>query len=90
MDIEDVLCSRTRLKILKVLIDSELTPSDIARTVGVNYVNANQHLEVLEAEGIVKHVKFGKRTRFYRFNELSPKAKAIRSLIEAFQKSEPY
>jgi predicted transcriptional regulator len=82
--IEDVLCSKTRLKILKILMDSQLTPSDIAERVGVCYANAAKHLETLEAEGLIEHVKFGKRTRYYKFNEISPKAIAVRNLIETF------
>jgi predicted transcriptional regulator len=82
--IEDILCSKTRLKILKILMDSQLTPSDIAERVGVCYANAAKHLETLEAEGLIEHVKFGKRTRYYKFNEISPKAIAVRNLIETF------
>jgi len=82
--IEDILCSKTRLKILKILMDSQLTPSDIAERVGVCYVNAAKHLETLEAEGLIEHAKFGKRTRYYKFNEISPKAIAVRNLIETF------
>jgi predicted transcriptional regulator len=84
MDIEDVLCSKTRLKILNALINSELTPSDIAKTVGVNYADANEHLKILEAAGIISHIKFGKRIRYFKFNEASHKAQAIRHLIETF------
>jgi len=83
--IEDVLCSKTRLKILKILISSQLTPSEIAERVGVCYANAAKHLETLEAEGLIEHVMFGKRTRFYKFNETSPKAIAVRNLIEIFE-----
>jgi len=83
--IEDVLCSKTRLKILKILIGSQLTPSEIAKAVGVSYLNAAAHLEVLEAEGIIGHVMFGKRTRFFKYNELSPRAIAVQVLIEAFK-----
>jgi predicted transcriptional regulator len=72
------------MKILKLLIDSELTPSEIARSVKVNYMNAAKHLGVLEAEGIVQHVNYGKRTRYYKFNETSLKAITVRNLIEAF------
>lgn len=61
--IEDVLCSKTRMKILKVLLDMQLTPSEIAKSVGVNYVDSAQHLEVLEAEDLIQHVNFGKRIR---------------------------
>jgi predicted transcriptional regulator len=85
VDIEDVLCSKTRLKILKLLLDSEsLNVSEIARQVGVNYAKTLGHLNVLEAEGILEHVMFGRRIRFYKFNQGSLKAKAIRDLIEAF------
>lgn len=82
-----MLCSKTRMKILKVLvssINSQLTPSEIAKSVGVNYVNAAKHLEVLEAEGIVQRINFGKRTRYYKFNETSSKANAIHDLIKTF------
>jgi predicted transcriptional regulator len=84
--IEDVLCSKTRLKILKILIGSQLTPSDIAERVGVCYANAAKHLETLEAEGLIEHVMFGKRIRYYKFSEASPKAIALRNLIEIFEK----
>ena len=84
--IEDVLCSKTRLKILKILIGSQLTPSDIAERVGVCYANAVKHLEALEAEGLIEHVRFGKRIRYYKFSEASPKAIALRNLIEIFEK----
>jgi DNA-binding transcriptional ArsR family regulator len=84
-NIEDALCSKTRLKILKLLIDSQLTPSEIARAVGVNYVTAEQHLEILEAEGILLHTNFGRRIRYYKLNEASPRAKAVKNLIEVFE-----
>jgi predicted transcriptional regulator len=82
-NIEDVLCSKTRLKILKLLIDSKLTPSEIARAVGVNYLATEQHLEILEAAGILSHTKFGKRIRYYKYDEI-PKARAVQNLIHSF------
>jgi len=85
--IEDVLCSKTRLKILKILVGSQLTPSDIAERVGVCYANAVKHLETLEGEGLIEHVRFGKRIRYYKSNETSSKAIAVRRLIETFQRS---
>jgi predicted transcriptional regulator len=87
-NIEDVLCSKTRLKILKVLLGSQLTPSEIARAVGVNYVITEQHLEILESAGILSHAKFGKRIRYYRYNE-TPKARAVQTFMKAFQESRP-
>jgi predicted transcriptional regulator len=66
-------------------MDSQLTPSEIAKASGSNYLTAEQHLEILEAEGILRHMKFGNRIRFYRFNGASPKARAVKNLIEVFQ-----
>jgi len=80
------LCSKTTLKILKILIGSQLTPSEIAERIRVCYANAAKHLETLEAEGLIEHVKFGKRTRYYKFNETSPRAIAVRNLIETFER----
>jgi predicted ArsR family transcriptional regulator len=73
------------MKILKILLSSQLTPSEIAKSVGVCYANAAQHLEALEAEGILQHVMFDKRIRYYKFNDTSPKAIAVRNLIETFK-----
>ena len=84
--IEDALCSKTTLKILKLLIGSQLTPSEIAERVGVCYANATKHLEILEAEGLIEHIMFGKRIRYYKFSEASRKAIAVRNLIETFEK----
>ena len=64
MDIEDVLCSKTRLKILKLLMKSELlNTSEIAKQVGVSHSKAKEHLKILEDEGILIYRMFGSRTR---------------------------
>lgn len=85
MDLENVLCSKTRLKILKILLQANmLNVSEIAKQVGANYAKTIEHLKILEAEGIVTHKMFGKRVRLYKFDEVSPKAKAVRDLIEIF------
>jgi predicted ArsR family transcriptional regulator len=85
MHVEDVVCSKTRLKILKILLKSApLSPTQIAKRVGTDYAKALKHLKILENEGILTHTMFGKRIRFYKLNEFSPRAKAVRDLIEAF------
>lgn len=85
MNIEDVLCSKTRMKILNVLMHSyQLNVSEIARRVGANYTWTGKHLKILEDEGILTYRMFGSRICLYKFNELSPKAKAVQKLIEAF------
>ena len=82
--IEDTLCSRVRLRILRLLTETQtLTVSEIAFKMGVNYVSARTHLEALEMEGVLSHTNFGKRIRYYRFKE-SARASAVRKLIEAW------
>ncbi len=92
-NIEDVLCSKTKLKMLKVLMRSELvTVSELAKRTTVNYVSARTHLETLENENIVTLVMFGKRIRYYKFKDSqiakavkdSQIAKAVKDLIEAY------
>lgn len=86
--LEDTLCSRVRLRILKLLMESQtLTSAQIAEKVQVNYVVTRAHLEALEKGDILAHVNFGKRIRYYRFRE-SAKANAVRRLIEAWQSPE--
>ena len=83
-NIEDVLCSKITLKILKLLMQSdELTVSEIARRLGVNYASARLHLEALEKEDVLTHVMFGKRIRYYRYEE-SRRADAVKAFIEAW------
>lgn len=83
--LEDTLCSRVRLRILKLLIESHrLTTSEIAAKTGVNYVVALAHLEALENGDVLTHVNFGRRIRYYKFKE-SARARAIRDVIEAWR-----
>jgi len=85
MNIEDVFSSKLRMKILKILHNvSELNVSEIARRLNVNYMSASKHMKILEDEDILQHKLFG-RIRLYRFNEQSPKAKAVQNLIDVWE-----
>jgi Mn-dependent DtxR family transcriptional regulator len=85
MNIEDVFSSRLRMKILKILHEvGELNVSEIARRLNVNYVSASEHMKILEKENILQHKLFG-RIRLYRFNDQSPKAKAVQNLIDIWE-----
>jgi DNA-binding transcriptional ArsR family regulator len=82
MSIETVFSSKGRVKILRILVEiGELNISEIARRAKLNYTTTNQHLEILETSGIVKHKNFG-RIRIFRFNNENPRAKSIKELIE--------
>ena len=85
MNVEDVFCSRLRMKILRILVQvGELNGSEIARRLNINYVTTTKHLKLLEDEDILVHKQFG-RIRLYRLNEHSQKAKAVQALIEAWK-----
>ena len=85
MDIEVVFSSKPRMKILKLIARlGTLNVSDIARRIGLNYSTTNEHLKLLEAEGVLRQTVYG-RIRMYRFNEASPKAKAVQNLIETWE-----
>jgi len=85
MNLEDVFCSKLRMKILKIIAQvGELNVSEIARRLGANYQTTSTHLKILEDEGILQHKVFG-RIRLYRLNEHSPKAKAVQKLIDAWE-----
>ena len=82
MSIETVFSSKGRVKILKILVEiGELNISEIARRARLNYTTTNQHLQILETSGIVRHKNFG-RIRIFRFNNENPRAKSIKELIE--------
>ena len=86
MPIEDVLSSKGRVRILRILADiGELNISEIARRAGLNYATTNQHLKVLEDHRLVKHKKFG-RIRIFRYNEENPRARMIKQLMELWDK----
>lgn len=85
VEIEEVFSSKPRMKILRLIARlGALNVSDIARRINLNYSTTNQHLKVLEAEGVLQQRVYG-RIRMYKFNEASPKARAVQNLIEAWE-----
>ncbi len=85
MMVEDVFSSRGRVRILRILSEiGELNISEIARRAGLNYTTTNEHLQVLEKAGLIRHKSFG-RIRIYRFDEKNVKAKAIKDLMELWE-----
>jgi DNA-binding transcriptional ArsR family regulator len=86
MKLEDALCSKTRIKILKVLMRlGQLNTSQIVKKVGENYGSVHKHLEILEGEGILEMTPWGSRVRYYRFNQGSAKALAMQALLQAWE-----
>ncbi len=84
MEIEEVFSSKPRMKILKILSRlGALNVSEIARRINLNYSTTNKHLKLLEDEGVIQQRHYG-RIRIYRFNEVSPKARAVQNLIDVW------
>jgi len=86
MELENVFSSRSRMKILMLIYQlGQLNVSDVARRLKLNYASTSEHLKILEKEDILQERVYG-RVRMYRFNEGSAKAKAVATLIEAWEK----
>ena len=84
MEFEEVFSSKPRMKILKLLARlGTLNVSEIAKRIGLNYSATKEHLRLLEAEGLLVQRSYG-RIRMFRFDEASPKAKAVMALIEVW------
>jgi DNA-binding transcriptional ArsR family regulator len=87
MELEEVFSSKVRMKILKLIYDlGSINVSDIARRVNANFSVTSEHLKVLEGEGILQALVYG-RVRMYRFREGSVKAKAVQNLIETWEQN---
>jgi DNA-binding transcriptional ArsR family regulator len=85
MEFEEVFSSKPRMKILRLVARlGALNVSDIARRINLNYSTTNQHLKLLESEGVLQQRVYG-RIRIYKFNEVSAKARAVQNLIEAWE-----
>jgi DNA-binding transcriptional ArsR family regulator len=85
MEIEEVFSSKPRMKILRLVARlGALNVSDIARRINLNYSTTNQHLKLLETEGIIQQRIYG-RIRMYKFRDSSPKARAVQNLIEVWE-----
>lgn len=81
MDVEDIFCSKTRVKVLRLLFTyGQMNTSDIARRLRVNYKLALEHLELLESEDIIQHRVSG-RMKLFRFTN-TLKARVTVKLLE--------
>lgn len=83
--IEDLLGSRERVKILKILArDSELTISLIINMAKLNHSSARKHLKILKDLNFVQEKRFG-RIKIYRFKIENAKARSLKNFIEIWE-----
>ena len=84
MELEDVFCSKIRMRILRLLFRlGQLNTSDLAHRLGTNYATTLRHLILLKKEGVVTERRSGK-TRFFRFTK-TLKAQAVMKLLEEWE-----
>ncbi|NHJ41041.1 MAG: winged helix-turn-helix transcriptional regulator [Asgard group archaeon] len=83
--IEEVLSSKGRILILKILAEmEELNISAIARVTNLNHSTATQHLEFLTKAGLVQEKKFG-RIKIFRYRSEDIKARSLKKLFEIWE-----
>ena len=81
-DIEDVLSSKGRILILKILAElEELNISAIARVTNLNHNTTAKHLEFLKKADLVQEKRFG-RIKIFRFKLENIRAKSLKRLFE--------
>ena len=85
MELEEIFSSKLRMKILKLVYQlGSLNISEITRRLDANFSAVSKNLKILESAGILQELSYG-RVRMYRFKEGSAKAKAVQTLIEAWE-----
>ena len=83
--IEEVLGSKARIKILKVLaLNTELNISLIITKTHLNHQCVRKHLNFLKALNFVQEKKFG-RIRNYRYKNENTKARYLKRFIEIWE-----
>lgn len=79
--VAEVLSSKVRLKILKILVEREsLNITAIVRLTRLNHKIVKDNLDYLVNRGILHEVSIG-RLKTYRLNNANPVARAIRDLF---------
>jgi len=83
--IEDLLGSRARIKILKLLaLKQELTISQIIKTTNLNHSSVKHHLTYLKSNNLVQEKVFG-RIKFYRYNSENVRARSLKKFIDIWE-----
>ncbi|TXT64787.1 MAG: hypothetical protein BAJALOKI1v1_520013 [Promethearchaeota archaeon] len=84
-NVEDLLGSRARVKILKVLAyEGELNISSIIKKANLNHKNALKHLQFLKKVNLVQQKNFG-RIKIFRYKKENVKAKSFKHFLEIWE-----
>lgn len=87
---EDILSSRGRVKILKLLaLNNEMNISNIVKKAGLNHTSVKNHLIFLKSIDFIQEKQFG-RIRIYRYKLENLKARALKNLIVYWENFNDY
>ncbi len=85
MKIEDLLTSKGKMKILKILFkNGQANISRIVRETGLNHKRVEKHLEELKTANIVIERRYGK-LRIYEANLDNPQTLKLKKLLETLE-----
>lgn len=88
LPVEDVLSSRGRVRILKLLADlGELNVSAISRKINLNHSAVKEHLKFLSDVGLIREKKFG-RILIYQYENDNILAESLKQLFKIWEKNQ--
>ena len=83
--IEDILGSRARIKILKILSKyNELSISTIISKTKLNHSNVLKHLILLKDFNLIQEKRFG-RIRIFRYKDENMRARSLKRFINIWE-----
>lgn len=83
--IENLLGSRARIKILKVLaLNQELSISQIIKITKLNHASVKSHLGCLKSYNLIQEKIFG-RIKIYRYKIENVRAKSLKTFIQIWE-----
>jgi predicted transcriptional regulator len=84
-NIENILGSKARIKILKMLaINHELSISQIIKKSRLNHTSVKSHLNYLKSLNLIQEKVFG-RIKIYRYRTENIRAKSLKKFIEIWE-----
>lgn len=86
MDLEQLLRSRGRVRVLKVVLErGQINISRLARETGLHHRIVSKYIEEFKSMGIVSEKRYG-RLRVIEANLLDPRIGALRRLLRELEK----
>ena len=83
------LADRSRLRIVRTLLDHPLTVNDLSERLGISQYNVSKHLRILREAGLVEATKMANRREYavpsqYRGQESGPAVLDLGGLVFRF------